>query len=65
MRKPIHKIGHFVKVGWPMIPDVNRLLPITPTQLTNIGDRDVIEGPEGIFIERFDPVFQSDLNANR
>lgn len=48
-----------------MISHVNGFLAITPPELRDICDSHVIQGPERIFVERLDALFQTNLNAVR
>ena len=63
--KTIHLIGDFSKVRWKVIPHIDWLLTVTSSKLRNIGDSCVVQSPKGVFIEKFDSLIQSNLNAVR
>ena len=54
-KKLIHQGRNLLEVRRNVIPDVNRLFPEPPAKLRDIGDGDVVQGPKGVFVKRFNP----------
>lgn len=59
----VHLLFHDPVVRRNVVPDVDRLLAIAPAKLRDIRNRDVVERPQSVFVERLDSFFEADLDA--
>jgi hypothetical protein len=48
---------------WSVISNVNRALTVTPTKLRDVGDRDRIQRPQCVLVERLDALRKAYLDA--
>ena len=62
--EPVHKVRHFLEVWGKMIPNINRLLPKSAAELRDIGNRDVVERPQGVFVQGRMTLYEADFDAS-
>ena len=61
--KSVHEVRDFPEVRRKVVTNVNWFLAVSPAELSNVRDRYVIQGPQGVFVERLDTFLKSNFNA--
>ena len=62
-KEPVHFVWNVLEVRRTVISYVNGLLSVASPKLGDVCNCRIIQGPKCIFIERFDPFSQADLDA--
>src|SRR5260370_3535729 len=57
----VHPSGNGIKVRRDVIAHPYRSFPVTAAELTNVGDRRIVERPKGVFVEGLDAFLEADL----
>ncbi len=59
----VHFIGNVSEMRWPVISNVNRALTVTSPKLSNVCDRDRIQRPQRVLVERLDALSKAYFDA--
>src|SRR5205823_450420 len=60
--EPVHQIRDLFEVWRAMVPDINRVFPVSPAELRNVRDGSAVQRPKRIFIESLDTLLEADIN---
>jgi hypothetical protein len=61
--EPVHFIRNVFEVRRDVVSDVNWLLAIPTSELSDIRYGCIVQGPKSVFVECLDAFFYADLNA--
>lgn len=62
-KEPVHLIWNFLEVRWNVVAHIDWFLAIPAPKLGNIRDRNVVQGPQSILVERLDSLFETNFDA--